>query len=44
LDKKYKNAARELVWQWYFPGKTLTFVPEGDEYRMKYDLKTPIGF
>ena len=33
LEKKYKNAARELVWQWFFPGKTLTFVPETKEYR-----------
>ena len=28
LGKKYKNAAKELVWQWLFPGKTLTFVPD----------------
>ena len=28
LGKKYKNAAKELVWQWLFPAKTLTFVPE----------------
>ena len=27
LGRKYKNAAKELVWQWLFPGKTLTFVP-----------------
>lgn len=28
LQKKYKNAAKELIWQWFFPGKTLTFVPQ----------------
>jgi integron integrase len=28
LGKKYRNAAKELVWQWLFPGKTLTFVPD----------------
>ena len=28
LGRKYKNAAKELVWQWLFPGKTLTFVPD----------------
>jgi integron integrase len=33
LEKKYKNAAKELVWQWFFPAKTLTFVPETKEYR-----------
>ena len=37
LEKKYKNAARELVWQWFFPGKTLTFVPDTKEYR-RYHL------
>lgn len=26
LDKKYKNAAREIVWQWVFPGFSLTTV------------------
>jgi integron integrase len=33
LDNKYKNAARELVWQFFFPAKTLTFVPDSNEYR-----------
>ena len=28
LGRKYKNAGKELVWQWLFPAKTLTFVPE----------------
>jgi len=28
LGEKYKNAASELVWQWFFPGKTLTLVPD----------------
>jgi len=37
LGKKYKNAARELVWQWFFPGKTLTFVPDEKVYR-RYHL------
>jgi integron integrase len=37
LERKYKNAARELVWQWFFPAKTLTFVPEKKEYR-RYHL------
>ncbi len=29
LEEKYKNASRELIWQWFFPAKTLTFVPGG---------------
>ncbi|MBW2353577.1 MAG: integron integrase, partial [Deltaproteobacteria bacterium] len=28
LGRKYKNAGKELVWQWLFPAKTLTFVPD----------------
>ena len=37
LEKKYKNAAKELVWQWFFPAKTLTLVPEAKEHR-RYHL------
>jgi len=37
LEKKYINAAKELVWQWFFPAKTLTLVPETGEYR-RYHL------
>lgn len=33
LDRKWKSASRELVWQWVFPAKTLTFVPDKGEYR-----------
>lgn len=37
LDKKYMNAAKELVWQWFFPAKTLTIVPDTKE-RKRYHL------
>lgn len=37
LEKKYKNAAKELVWQWFFPAKTLTYVTETNEYK-RYHL------
>lgn len=37
LDKKYKNAARDLAWQWFFPGKNLTFVSDAQEHR-RYHL------
>jgi integron integrase len=33
LEKKYKNAAREFIWQWFFPQKTLTFVEGSNEMR-----------
>lgn len=33
LDRKWKNASKELVWQWVFPAKTLTFVPDKKEHR-----------
>jgi integron integrase len=37
IEKKYKNAGRELIWQWFFPAKTLTLVPEARELR-RYHL------
>lgn len=37
IERKYKDAAKELVWQWFFPAKTLTLVPETKEYR-RYHL------
>ena len=37
LSAKYTRAAKELVWQWVFPAKTLTLVPATQEYR-RYHL------
>jgi integron integrase len=37
LEKKYQNAAKELLWQWFFPAKSLTYVPEEDGCR-RYHL------
>jgi integrase len=37
LAKKYKNAAREYIWQWFFPAAMLTFVREPREMR-RYHL------
>jgi site-specific recombinase XerD len=37
LDVKYKNAAKEFAWQWLFPAKSLTLVPDSKEYR-RYHL------
>ena len=37
IEKKYKNCAKELIWQWFFPAKQLTTVPESKELR-RYHL------
>lgn len=37
LEKKYKNAPTDLAWQWFFPAKMLTFVPETKELK-RYHL------
>jgi integron integrase len=37
LEKKYKNAAKEFIWQWFFPAPTLTFIPAVREQR-RYHL------
>ena len=37
LEVKDKNAAKELIWQWFFPAKELTFVAEDNAYR-RYHL------
>jgi hypothetical protein len=33
LEKKYPNAAREIIWQWFFPQESLTRVEETKEQR-----------
>jgi len=33
LEKKYTNAAKELVWQWFFPARDLTHIPETNQNR-----------
>jgi integron integrase len=37
LEKKYKKAAREFIWQWFFPAKTLTVENKTGELR-RYHL------
>jgi len=37
LEQKYKNAAREFIWQWFFTAKQLTYENEAGEYR-RYHL------
>jgi integron integrase len=37
LEKKYKNAGREFIWQWFFPAPTLTWIARTRE-RRRYHL------
>jgi integron integrase len=37
LEKKYTNAAKEFIWQWFFPAKQLTYLQKTAEYR-RYHL------
>ncbi len=31
LDRKYKNAAKEFIWQWFFPAQSLTLLTSTEE-------------
>jgi integrase len=42
LEKKYKNAAKELIWQWFFPARELTVVPENNEHRRYHIHETAL--
>ncbi len=42
LDKKYKNSSKELIWQWFFPAKTLTRIPETKEYKRYFLHETHV--
>lgn len=33
LEKKFPNAPKELIWQWFFPAKNLTAIEESEELR-----------
>jgi integrase len=37
LERKYKNAAKEFIWQWFFPAIQLSFESNTGEYR-RYHL------
>lgn len=41
LSHKYKNAAKEFIWQWFFPQPSLTLVTETEEYK-RYHLHESI--
>ncbi len=33
LDKKYRNAAKTFIWQWFFPQQNLTYISATKELR-----------
>lgn len=37
LEKKYRNAAKAFIWQWFLPQQTLTFLADAKELR-RYHL------
>lgn len=42
LEKKYKNAPKEFIWQWFFPAKELTHVPKNGENRRYHIHETSL--
>jgi integron integrase len=42
LEQKYRNAAREFIWQWFFPAKQLTYETKAGEYRRYHLHKTHV--
>jgi len=46
LDRKYPNAAKDLIWQWFFPQQNLTYIPETKEFRRYHvsdkDVQEPL--
>ena len=42
LEKKYKNAARELIWQWFFPAEKLTTIDRTKEQRRYHVHETSL--
>ncbi len=46
LEKKYPRAAKELIWQWFLPQESLTFVAQMKESRRYHvhDTRVPEAF
>ncbi|MBI4689688.1 MAG: tyrosine-type recombinase/integrase, partial [Nitrospirae bacterium] len=42
LEKKYPSAAKDFIWQWFFPQKTLTPVSEKQELRRSHLHETHV--
>ena len=42
LEKKYRNAPKEFVWQWFFPAPSLTLVEKTGEKRRYHLQPSPV--
>ncbi len=42
LDRKYRNAAKDFIWQWFFPQDSLTVVEETKELRRYHIHETHV--
>jgi integrase len=42
LEEKYPNAAKDFIWQWFFPALQLTRVPSTGELRRYYLHETQV--
>ncbi len=42
IEKKYKNCAKELIWQWFFPAIKLTTVPDTKEIKRYHFHETHV--
>lgn len=42
LDRKWKGASKEWVWQWVFRAQAVTFVPDTSEYRLYHLHETQL--
>ncbi len=43
LDRKYKNAAKEFIWQWFFPAQSLTLLSKTKERRRYHIHETVVS-
>jgi integron integrase len=42
LGRKWKTASKEFIWQWFFPAKTLTLIPQQNERRRYHMHETEL--
>lgn len=43
LGRKFKQAAKELPWQWLFPARNLTYIKKSDEQRRHHAYESHLG-
>src|SRR3990172_4930189 len=42
LEKKYQKAAKDFIWQWFFPQESLTYLPDVKELRRYHIHETRV--